>query len=189
MIAAILLAAGLSTRTKQFNKLLLNYQGKKIIKHSVDNILKSKIDYLIVITGRNKNKIKKNIPVKQNIKVIFNKRYETGMSSSIKLGIKNLPSSTTSFFIALADMPNIQYTHYNKLIKASKKNKNLPIVPFYKCQQYNPVLFPSKFKSKLKKLKGDKGAKSLLNKTNIKKIKFTNRAMVKDFDILEDFVN
>jgi len=97
MIAAILLAAGLSTRTKQFNKLLLNYQGKKIIKHSVDNILKSKIDYLIVITGRNKNKIKKNIPVKQNIKVIFNKRYETGMSSSIKLGIKNLPSSTTSF--------------------------------------------------------------------------------------------
>ena len=32
MIAAIILAAGLSSRTKGSNKLLLNYKGKKIIK-------------------------------------------------------------------------------------------------------------------------------------------------------------
>jgi molybdenum cofactor cytidylyltransferase len=189
MIAAILLAAGLSTRTKQLNKLLLHHQGKKIIKHSVDNILKSKIDYLIVITGKNKKEITNNIPNKKNIKIIFNKHYKTGMASSIKLGINNLPSNTISFFISLADMPNIQYTHYNKLIHASKKNNTIPIVPFYKSQQHNPVLFPATFINKLNKLKGDKGAKSLLNKTTIKKITFTNRALVKDFDTLEDFVN
>ena len=71
MITAILLAAGLSTRTKQCNKLLLTYRGKKIIKHAVDNILKSKIDYLIVITGRNKKEITNNIPKKKNIKIIW----------------------------------------------------------------------------------------------------------------------
>ena len=65
MIAAILLAAGLSTRTKQCNKLLLTYRGKKIIKHAVDNIFKSKINYLIVVTGRNKNEITNNIPKKK----------------------------------------------------------------------------------------------------------------------------
>ena len=65
MITAILLAAGLSSRTKKFNKLLLSYKRKKIIQHSVSNILSSKIDYLLVITGRNHNNIKKYIPKKK----------------------------------------------------------------------------------------------------------------------------
>ena len=187
MITAILLAAGLSSRTKQLNKLLINYKKKKIIQHSVSNILSSKIDYLLVITGRNHNKIKKYIPKKKNIKIIFNKNYKLGMSTSIKKGINYLPKDTNYFFITLADMPNIQKYHYNKMIDLIKKNKNIPIVPFYKSQQFNPVLFPILFATKLKKLKGDTGAKKILTKTKIKKIQFLNNSFLKDFDTLEDF--
>jgi len=189
MITAILLAAGLSSRTKELNKLLINYKKKKIIQHSVSNILSSKIDYLLVITGRNHNKIKKYIPKKKNIKIIFNKNYKLGMSTSIKKGINYLPKDTNYFFITLADMPNIKKHHYNKMIDLIKKNKNIPIVPFYKSQQFNPVLFPILFATKLKKLKGDTGAKKILTKTKIKKIQFLNNSFLKDFDTLEDFSN
>ena len=189
MITAILLAAGLSSRTKELNKLLINYKKKKIIQHSVSNILSSKIDYLLVITGRNHNKIRRYIPKKKNVKIIFNKNYKLGMSTSIKKGINYLPKDTNYFFITLADMPNIKKHHYNKMIDLIKKNKNIPIVPFYKSQQFNPVLFPILFATKLKKLKGDTGAKKILTKTKIKKIQFLNNSFLKDFDTLEDFSN
>ena len=86
-------------------------------------------------------------------------------------------------------MPNIKKNHYNKMIHLIKKNTNIPIVPFYKSQQFNPVLFPMLFATKLKKLKGDTGAKKILTKTKIKKIQFSNNSFLKDFDTLEDFSN
>jgi len=72
MIAAIILTAGLSSRTKGSNKLLLNYKGKKIIKHSVKSILDSKINHTVVVLGKNKTKIKKEIPKRKNISFVYN---------------------------------------------------------------------------------------------------------------------
>ena len=187
MIAAIILTAGLSSRTKGSNKLLLNYKGKKIIKHSVKSILNSKINHTVVVLGKNKEKIKKEIPKSKNISFVYNAKYKQGMASSIIAGINSLPKETTFFFISLADMPEIKSIHYNKMITASKKNPKLPIVPFYKSQQANPVLFPIDFKNKLATLKGDRGAKKILAKSKIKKIIFTSNAFIKDLDTLEDF--
>ena len=187
MIAAIILTAGLSSRTKGSNKLLLNYKGKKIIKHSVKSILDSKINYTVVVLGKNKTKIKKEIPKRKNISFVYNAKYKQGMASSILAGMKSLPKQTKSFFISLADMPEIKSTHYNKMISMSNKNSKLPIVPFYQSQQANPVLFPLDFTNKLATLKGDRGAKKILAKSKIKKIIFTSNAFIKDLDTLEDF--
>ena len=187
MIAAIILTAGLSSRTKGSNKLLLNYKGKKIIKHSVKSILNSKINHTVVVLGKNKEKIKKEIPKSKNISFVYNSNYKQGMASSIIAGINSLPKETTFFFISLADMPEIKSIHYNKMITASKKNPKLLIVPFYQSQQANPVLFPIDFKNKLATLKGDRGAKKILAKSKIKKIIFTSNAFIKDLDTLEDF--
>ena len=187
MIAAIILTAGLSSRTKGSNKLLLNYKGKKIIKHSVKSILNSKINHTVVVLGKNKEKIKKEIPKSKNISFVYNSNYKQGMASSIIAGINSLPKETTFFFISLADMPEIKSIHYNKMITASKKNPKLLIVPFYKSQQANPVLFPIDFKNKLATLKGDRGAKKILAKSKIKKIIFNSNAFIKDLDTLEDF--
>ena len=187
MIAAIILTAGLSSRTKGSNKLLLNYKGKKIIKHSMKSILDSKINHTVVVLGKNKTKIKKEIPKSKNISFVYNAKYKQGMASSIIAGMKSLPKETKSFFINLADMPEIKSIHYNKMITMSNKNSKLPIVPFYKSQQANPVLFPIDFKNKLATLKGDKGAKKILAKSKIKKIIFTSNAFIKDLDTLEDF--
>jgi len=187
MIAAIILTAGLSSRTKGSNKLLLNYKGKKIIKHSVKSILDSKINHTVVVLGKNKTKIKKEIPKRKNISFVYNAKYKQGMASSILAGMESLPKQTKSFFISLADMPEIKSTHYNKMISMSNKNSKLPIVPFYQSQQANPVLFPIDFKNKLATLKGDRGAKKILAKSKIKKIIFNSNAFIKDLDTLEDF--
>ena len=187
MISAIVLAAGLSSRTKKYNKLLLRYKKKKLLQHTLQNILESNIEYVIVVMGNNQNKIKKIIPYQHNIKTIYNRNYKSGMASSIKAGLKYLPKESSHFFIVLADMPEVKKKHYNKMILATKKNKKVPVVPYVNSQQANPVLFSKNFIQKLKSLRGDKGAKKILqNETKIKVI-FQDKALIKDLDSLDDF--
>jgi len=179
MITAILLAAGQSSRTGSKNKLLLSYKKKKLIQHAIQNILKSNVDDILVVLGKNKDQIKKVLPKKKIIRTFYNKHYKSGMSSSIKLGIKHLSKKTTHFFICLADMPNIKASHY--------KQQDVPIVSFYQARQMNPVLFPYSFHQKLKKIQGDIGAKNILKKTEIVKIKVLKSSFFKDLDTVEDF--
>jgi molybdenum cofactor cytidylyltransferase len=187
MISAIVLAAGLSSRTKKYNKLLLRYKKKKLLQHTLQNILESNIEYVIVVMGNDQNKIKKMIPYQHNIKTIYNRNYKSGMASSIKAGLKYLPKESSHFFIVLADMPEVKKKHYNKMILATKKNKQVPVVPYVNSQQANPVLFSKNFIQKLKSLRGDKGAKKILqNETKIKVI-FQDKALMKDLDSLDDF--
>ena len=139
MISAILLAAGQSKRMGGKNKLTKKIQGSPLIKLTVKNILVSSIDELIIVLGYQKEIIEKLIDKNEKIKFVFNKDFESGMASSIKTGLKNLSEKTEAFFICLGDMPMVSHDIYNQLIK-SKDNKEI-IVPTYKRQQGNPVLF------------------------------------------------
>ena len=139
MIAAILLTAGQSKRMAGENKLTKEIQGTPLIKHSVKNILASSIDELIVVLGHQKEIIEKLIDKNEKIKFVFNKDFENGMASSIKTGLDNLSEETEAFFICLGDMPMVNSDIYNQLIQ-SKNNKEI-IVPTYKGQQGNPILF------------------------------------------------
>ena len=160
MISAILLAAGQSKRMKGENKLTKEIQGIPLIKLSVKNILASSINELIIVLGHQKEIIEKLIDKHEKIKFVFNKDFESGMASSIKAGLNHL----------------------------SKNNKKI-IVPTYKGQQGNPVLFDKSMKEKVLNITGDVGAKKILelNKDKILNIEINNINITKDFNIRENF--
>ena len=187
MISAILLAAGQSKRMNGENKLAKEIQGIPLIKLSVKNILASSINELIIVLGHQKEIIEKLIDKNEKIKFIFNKNFESGMASSIKTGLNNLSEKTEAFFICLGDMPMIGHDIYNQLIK-SKGNKEI-IVPTYKKQQGNPVLFNKSMKEKIMGITGDVGAKKILelNKDKILNIETNDQSVVKDFNTKDNF--
>ncbi len=187
MISAILLAAGQSKRMNGENKLSKKIQGIPLIKLSVKNILASSIDELIIILGYQKEIIEKLIDKNEKIKFVFNKDFESGMASSIKTGLKHLSNKTEAFFICLGDMPIINHNIYNQLIK-SKNNKEI-IVPNYKGQQGNPVLFDKSMKETVMNITGDVGAKKILelNKDKILNLEINNQSIVKGFNAQGDF--
>ena len=187
MISAILLAAGQSKRMDGENKLTKEIQGVPLIKHSVKNILASSIDELIIVLGYQKEIIEKIIDKNNKIKFIFNKDFESGMASSIKTGLNNLSEKTESFFICLGDMPMVGHDIYNQLIK-SKANKEI-IVPTYKGQQGNPVLFDKSMKETVMNITGDVGAKKILelNKDKILNLEINDQSIVEGFNTQSDF--
>ena len=187
MISAILLAAGQSKRMDGENKLTKEIQGVPLIKNSVKNILVSSIDELIIVLGYQKEIIEKLINPNEKIKFVFNKDFESGMASSIKIGLDNLSEKTEAFFICLGDMPMVNHNIYNQLIK-SKNNKEI-IVPNYKGQQGNPVLFNKSMKEKIINISGDVGAKKILelNKDKILNLEINDQGVTKGFDTQDNF--
>jgi len=187
MISAILLAAGQSKRMNGENKLIKIINNQPLIKHSINNILESDVDELIVVVGYQEEIIKKLIIKSEKIKIIPNKNYENGMASSIKEGLKHLSKKTDYFFICLADMPNINKQVYNSLIK-SKKNHKI-IIPAYKGQRGNPVLFDRSMKKLIMNIEGDMGAKKIINMYEKKIFTFeiNDQSIIQDFNTQKSF--
>ena len=187
MVSAILLAAGQSKRMNGENKLTKEIQGIPLIKHSVKNILASSIDELIIVLGHQKETIEKLINKNEKIKFAFNKGFESGMASSIKAGLNHLSKNTEAFFICLGDMPMVNSDIYNQLIK-SRSQKDI-LVPTYKNQQGNPVLFNKLMKEKIMTITGDVGAKKILesNKDKILDLEINDQSIIKNFNTLDDF--
>ncbi len=183
MISAIILAAGLSKRMKIGNKLLLERNKIPIIKTTLDKIKASNVKDLILVLGNNAKPIL-NIIKNEKIKISYNKDYKSGVSSSIKKGIKELDNSSEGVIICLADMPSIKTSTYNKLISTYYENKNKNIVPYFRNQKGNPVLFSKSYFKSLMNIKGDVGAKNLIkdNKEDFLKIPVTDSGIIEDID-------
>ena len=186
MISAILLSAGLSKRFKNGNKLIYKFNRQEILIYSLKNILKSKIDEIIVVTGKDHNRIKRILPKYKKIKIIKSLKYKSGLSFSIRSGIKNLNLESSGFFICLGDMPFFSHKCYNKMINHFNKSNKYPLVPFFNDKMRNPVLFPMSYLKKLKDLRGDVGAKKIIIQNKYNKIRFSRYKNFYDIDIIDD---
>ena len=197
MISSILLAAGQSLRMKGENKLTKEINGVPLIKYAVKNILGSTVDELIIVLGHEKEILEKIIEDNKKIKFVYNSNFASGVASSIKIGVENISKRSEAFFICLGDMPNVNQNIYNKLIKSrsnynkkfSTKYKKEIIIPTYEEQYGNPVLFSKFMKEKIMKVKGDNGAKEIiqLNKDKILNIPFNQDGILLDFDSEDNF--
>ena len=76
---------------------------------------------------------------------------------------------------------------YNQLIQ-SRNQKDI-IVPTYKGQQGNPVLFDNSMKEKVLNISGDVGAKKILelNKDKILNLEIGDQGIARSFDTQDDF--
>jgi len=191
MISAILLAAGQSQRMGGNNKLIKKYNKKYLINHIVDTLIKSKVKKIIVVLGFQNSKVKKIIVKNKKISFVYNKNYKSGMASSIKTGLKRISKKNIGFLIIHADMPKISRKIINKLYEAIKNKDKEIFVPIYKRKLGNPVGFKYSMLKKLKKIKGDKGAKKIIkrNKKKLYLVKVNAKSIFNDLNTPRDFLN
>ena len=189
MIKAILLAAGQSKRIKSENKLTKLYKKKPLLNHSLKALHKSKVNKVIIVLGHQQNEVKKII--KKNKKNIFsfNKNFRKGMASSIKVGLKKVSKNDKGFIVVQSDMPFIKSSDINKIYNSIKSKKFLVHVLKFRNKVGNPIGFDISVVKKFKRIKGDFGAKFMVQrlKNETKFIKINNLKSFKDFDKASDF--
>lgn len=161
-ISAILLAAGQSRRMGSTNKLLMQIDGVTMVRRAAEAIIKSKASPIIVVTGYEADRVKKEL---DGLDVVFvhNTHYGEGLSSSLASGIGALPDKTDGTLVCLGDMPQVVAEHLDKLIAAFDPLEGRSIcVPTSNGKRGNPVLWDSRFFPRMAKISGDVGARHLI---------------------------
>jgi molybdenum cofactor cytidylyltransferase len=163
-VAAIILAAGRSTRMGGPNKLLAELGGKALVRIVTEQALASKAKDVIVVTGHQAEQVEKTL---QGLKVKFvrNPDFASGLASSVKAGIAAAPQNADGAVVCLGDMPLIDAHLIDRLIETFAPDRgNLIVVPVSDARRGNPVLWSRRFFNELMTLDGDIGARHLIAK-------------------------
>ena len=192
-ITAIVLSAAFSSRMKKF-KLGLPFKNHTIIEEVLFQLSKTSIKEIILVTGHYKESIEKLLATNSTIKIIHNKNYALGMTTSIQCGILEASTNAKGFLICLGDLPFILATEYNKILSKieSIDDKNPFIVrPFFKNKPANPVFFSRHFKNDLLDLKHMEGAKILIKRNGnyLHNLMLETESGIMDIDTPLDYAN
>lgn len=187
-ITAIILAAGQSSRMGDANKLLTEIEGKTLLRHAVDAALASDATSVVVVTGHEADLIRASLEGLP-LSVVHNGAYAEGMSTSLKCGIGAIADNVDGAVICLSDMPGVNTSHLNDLIRAFEPDAGQAIcVPVYKGRRGNPVLWSRSFFPEMMELTGDQGARKLLQKHAdvVCEVEMSSDAILRDVDTPED---
>lgn len=187
-IAAVVLAAGYSSRFGA-NKLLQLFRGKPLVWYAVEAATASKAEPVIVVTG-NDSRLVKDTLAKMPVELVDNSDFSTGLSSSLKLGVKNVPPDCDGAIILLGDMPFVRPETIDRLLDVFSLPSFQGIAaPIYQGRRGNPVLWSRRFFQEILALEGDRGAKLLLTKYAglIYELEVDDPGVHIDIDTTEDF--
>ncbi|MBI2329557.1 MAG: nucleotidyltransferase family protein [Chloroflexi bacterium] len=138
-IAAILLAAGESTRMGQ-NKARLPWKGKTLLEYQLDQLRQTTVDETIVVLGFEADKLLPLIKKTARVSVTINPDYPSGRCSSIKAGMRMLPAPSESVIILAIDQPR-PYHLLEEMIEWHQNCGNLITLPVYEGRRGHPPIF------------------------------------------------
>lgn len=188
MIAAIVLGAGMSQRMGK-PKLLLKLNSDTIIEHIIKELQLSRIDSIIVVLGHNPQPLI-NLLSKYPVKLVINKNYKEGMTSSFKTGLKEVKDTADAALLVLGDQPFISHSLINKLIDTYKKELRTKIVsPIYEGKKGHPVLFDKSLFGEILSLPPDKYIREVIHSHYDEIITVPwDRGIILDIDTPEDYI-
>ena len=189
-VSAILLAAGLSNRMQGPNKLLMHLDGTPIISQTYAALVSSEINHVVVVTGRDADTLKEVITLRDNDQFVHNEAFETGMTSSIQTGLKQILDSQ-AVIICLGDMPLLTSEDYDLLINTFEKMAGADkiLVPWYNETRANPVIFGSDFFGEISQHKAANGCVGVIKNhpEKVLNLKVASERFIRDLDTPEDF--
>jgi molybdenum cofactor cytidylyltransferase len=161
-IAAVVLAAGRSTRMGAVNKMIAEIGGKPLVRIAVEQALASRAHPVIVVTGHERERIEAalaGLPVR----FAHNPHYAEGLGTSLKAGISAVPADADGAVVLLGDMPQVDAGLIDRLIGAFDPERGgLIVAPSIEGRRGNPVVWSRRFFQDLMAIQGDIGARHLI---------------------------
>ena len=162
-VAAIVLAAGQSSRMAPRHKLLVeDAEGRAMVARVVDQVLASRARPVLVVTGHREPDIRAALAGRP-VTFVTAQDYATGLSASLRAGLAAVPAGVPAALVVLGDMPLVTAGSIDRLIDAYDPDEGRSIVaPVHDGRLGNPVLWDRRYFPAMMALTGDNGARALL---------------------------
>ena len=189
-VAAVVLAAGRSTRMGGPNKLLADIARRPLVRIAAEEALASRAKPVIVVTGHQREQVETalaGLPVQ----FVHNPEYADGLGTSVRAGIAAVPADADGAIVCLGDMPQVDAGLIDRLIAAFDPDQGaLVVMPTFEGRRGNPVLWSRRFFPDLTAIEGDVGARHLIGRYSeaVVEVPLAGKAALVDVDTPEALV-
>jgi molybdenum cofactor cytidylyltransferase len=182
-VAAILLAAGQSSRMGAF-KPLLPFGDKTVIESCLDYLHEGGIKNIVAVLGHRANEIPVN-----DVSIAINANPNSEMGASIAAGIRSVTDDARCVLIALVDHPAVPATVVSQLIAAWRRGARI-VMPTWQDHGGHPVLIDLTFRDELLNLDEAGGLRGLLKThvSEVKRLPVDSPFVARDMDTWDDYV-
>jgi molybdenum cofactor cytidylyltransferase len=152
-------------------KQLIQFEGQSLLQHNIKKAVDSIVNQVVVVLGANAEAILLEAKATQqqidqpNIHITINNEWSEGMASSIRCGLSTLletTPSTEAVILLVCDQPYITSALLNDIIKAHQETNKPIITCTYENTFGPPTLFHKSMFPELLQLKGDTGARKII---------------------------
>jgi molybdenum cofactor cytidylyltransferase len=172
-IGAIVLAAGSSSRMSGPQKLLLEFEGKPMVRHAIESASDGGCQQVVVVYSAREVKA----AVGDAAELVHNPDAHTGMASSLKVGLRALRPEIEAAAVLLGDQPLVGSRTVAALLRAWRREGSRPAVAVSRKRETDetstgrrpdphwspPVVLAREMWDELNALEGDAGARQILD--------------------------
>jgi molybdenum cofactor cytidylyltransferase len=187
-VAAIILAAGRSTRMGQA-KQLLRLGDSTVLGQTIANVRRSAVVEIVLVLGSSAQSILRQLALGEDLKVVVNQDYTQGMASSLRVGLSALDPRVDAALIVLADQPFIRPETLDLLANQHRSSKPQIVIPTYQGFRGNPVLLDRSVFFEVMALEGDVGCRAIFasHPEGMVKVEVEDAGILLDIDDQEDY--
>lgn len=180
----LVLAAGASTRLGQ-PKQLVRLGGRPALHIVVSNAVALAGHAVTVVVGARARDLT-HLLAHSPASVIVNRQWEEGMASSLRLGIAALPSACDAVLVLLGDQVAVTADDLKRLASAWKNEESTIAASVYDQRAGVPAIFPRLCFSELAELRGDQGARRIIERNSYRLVRVPMPNAAVDLDTPED---
>ncbi|MFA5087619.1 MAG: nucleotidyltransferase family protein [Candidatus Omnitrophota bacterium] len=156
MISAILLTAGLSSRFLS-PKALAGINGSTVIRYLQNKLLESEVAEIIIVLGAHAPEIKPYILKHKKVKVVYNKDYILGQTSSFKVGWSVVASPIQGVLLMPVDYPAVTVETINLICRSFALSSPLLLIPTFEGKKGHPPVFHVALREEIMRLDNSAG--------------------------------
>ncbi|MET0650462.1 MAG: nucleotidyltransferase family protein, partial [Pyrinomonadaceae bacterium] len=145
-------------------KQTLQYRGESLLRRAALAALGAGLRPVIVVTGTNAELSRRELDG-LDVREVLNKRWETGMASSVRAGVEGLLNAAPgadSAVLLLCDQPHLTSEIIHGLVKAHRATGSPVVASTYGGSFGVPALFGRELFAELARLEGAAGAKQVI---------------------------
>jgi molybdenum cofactor cytidylyltransferase len=183
---AIVLAAGASTRFGSA-KQLVRIAGRPMLHASVSRAVAVTGSATIVVLGARAAELAPLL-THSPASIVINRDWREGMGSSIRAGVARLPAACTGVLVILADQVAVSGEDLQRLVSTWRRQPDYVAAAVYAGSTGVPAIFPRSRFAELAELRGDVGARRLLQSNPDRVLRVPMESAALDIDTPEDLL-
>ncbi|MDD3312769.1 DVU_1551 family NTP transferase [Pseudodesulfovibrio sp.] len=185
--AAVVLAAGLSSRMARF-KPLLPLGERTVLSHCLRCLNANRVEPVIVVTGKRGGEVDAAARL-AGAEPVRNAEYEQGMFSSVRTGVAALPEEAEAFFVLPVDIPLVRAETVARLVESYGRARPAVLYPRFRGERGHPPLLDRSLIPDILAHDGEGGLRRVLERreADAMDLDVADFGTVHDLDTPEDY--